>query len=229
MSNFPGFSPQAIQFFKEIKENNERDWFEANKSLYITYVQEPAVEFVIALGTRLQALSPDIQFDPATNGSGSVMRIYRDTRFSKDKTPYKDWLGIGFWGGPKKNHHSGVYFGFSADSGGLHIGSHAFSKEFLTAYRAAIAEDSGEDLQTALAQLGDGFIVQGEKLKTVPKEFPTEHPCGELLKHKSLYASAPPFTPADLCSPILVDNCAEYFQKALPFHQWMVKVGKSLE
>ena len=60
MSPFSGFPIQALQFFKNIKENNHREWFEANKPLYLTYVQEPAVEFVIALGTRLQALSPDL-------------------------------------------------------------------------------------------------------------------------------------------------------------------------
>jgi len=226
MSTFSGFPPQALQFFKDVKENNNREWFEANKSNYLTYVQEPAFEFVIALGARLQAISPDIQFDAATNGS--VMRIYRDTRFSKDKTPYKDWLGIGFWGGSKKNHHSGVYFGFSSEGGGIHIGSHEFSKEFLTAYRNAVAEATGEELQTALDQLGDGFTVQGEKLKTVPKEFPADHPRGELLKHKSLYVSAPPFSASDIHSPELVEMCANYFQKALPIHRWMVEVGKTL-
>jgi uncharacterized protein (TIGR02453 family) len=229
MSSFSGFPPQAVLFFKDIKENNHREWFEANKSNYLTYVQEPAVEFVIALGTRLQALSPDIQFDTATNGSGSVMRIYRDTRFSKDKTPYKDWLGIGFWGGAKKNHHSGVYFGLSSDGGGMHVGSHEFSKEFLNAYRTAVADDKiGTALQTAVDHLSKDFKIQGEKLKSVPKEYPSEHPRGELLKHKSLYVSAPPFTASDLHKPDLVGLCIHQFENALLIHRWMVEVGKSL-
>ncbi|HLF89923.1 MAG TPA: DUF2461 domain-containing protein [Anaerolineales bacterium] len=227
MSSFPGFPKEALKFFKDIQENNNREWFEANKSNYLTHVQEPAVEFVIALGARLQAISPDIQFDTATNGSGSVMRIYRDTRFSKDKTPYKDWLSIGLWGGSKKNHHSGVYFGFSSDGGGIHIGSHEFSKEFLAAYRSAVAGVIGEELQTALDQIGEGFTVRGEKLKTVPKEFPADHPRGELLKHKSLYVSAPPFSASDIYSPELVEMCVKYFRKALPVHRWMVKVGEA--
>ncbi len=225
---FQGFPPQAVQFFKDIQVNNHRAWFEAHKNDYLTYVQEPAVEFVLTLGPRLQALSPDIQFDAATNGSGSIMRIYRDIRFSKDKTPYKDWLGLGFWGGSKKNHYSGVYFGIFTEGGSLHVGSHEFSKEFLTAYRAAVADERGEDLVAALAPLNGHFALQGEKLKTVPKEFPAEHPRGELLKHKSIYVSTPVFPPNDLNRPDLIDRCLTLFQIALPFHQWMAEVGKTV-
>lgn len=227
--SFSGFPLQAIQFFKDIQANNNKPWFEVHKNDYIQYVQEPAVEFVLTLGPRLQAISPDIQFDPATNGSGSIMRIYRDIRFSKDKTPYKDWLGIGFWGGSKKNHHSGVYFGIFPEGGSLHVGSHEFSKEFLTAYRNAVAEEEGEALQNALAQLNGHFIVQGEKLKTVPREFPADHPRGELLKHKSLYASTSVFSPDELNRSDLIDRCLEAFRVAIPFHRWMVEVGKTLE
>lgn len=225
--SFSGFPPQAVQFFKDIQANNYKAWFEAHKTDYINSVQDPAVEFVLTLGPRLQALSPDIQFDAATNGSGSIMRIYRDIRFSKDKTPYKDWLGIGFWGGSKKNRASGVYFGVFPEGGSLHVGSHEFSKEFLTAYRAAVADEQGEALVAALAQLSGHFAIQGEQLKTVPKEFPADHPRGELLKHKSLYASSPVFTPAELARSDLIDRCLALFQIAHPFHQWMVEVGKN--
>lgn len=225
--SFSGFPLEAVQFFKDIQANNHKTWFEAHKNDYLTYVQEPAVEFVLTLGPKLQALSPDIQFDAATNGSGSIMRIYRDIRFSKDKTPYKDWLGIGFWGGSKKNRHSGVYFGIFPEGGSLHVGSHEFSKEFLTVYRAAIADERGEALQTALAHLDGHFAVQGEKLKTVPREFPADHPRGELLKHKSLYASTPIFSPAELNHSDLIERCLAAFRAALPFHQWLVAVGKT--
>ncbi len=227
--DFPGFPKDALAFFEEIKNNNDRDWFAENKQRYIDSVQEPAVEFVVALGTRLQSIAPEIQFDTATNGSGSVMRIYRDVRFSKDKSPYKDWLGIGLWGGPKKNHHSGVYFGFSDDGGGMHVGSHSFSKDFLAAYRAAVAEDrSGGELESALHELGKGFTVNGEQLKRVPPGFDQEHSRGDLLRHKSLYVSTPHLLPALLTSAALVPTCIDYFKKMLPVHRWLYELGQTI-
>lgn len=228
-TNFPGFPTDALTFFREIKMHNQREWFAGNKSRYIDSVQAPAVEFVIALGTRLRAIAPEIQFDTATNGTGSVMRIYRDVRFSKDKSPYKDWLGIGLWGGPKKNHHSGVYFGFSDDGGGMHVGSHQFSKVFLAAYRAAVSEERyGANLENALGNLGKDYTVNGEQLKRVPPGYDRDHPRGDLLRYKSLYVSSPHLPPDLLTSPDLVPTCTEYFKKMLPVHRWLYDLGDSL-
>jgi uncharacterized protein (TIGR02453 family) len=227
-TGFEGFPKDAIAFFAEIKENNRREWFTQNKQRYLDSVQEPAIAFVVALGTRLQALAPEIQFDTATNGSGSVMRIYRDIRFSKDKSPYKDWLGIGLWGGPKKSHHSGIYFGFSNDGGGMHVGSHSFAKEFLAAFRRAVAEKDGARLESALSNMGPGFSVNGEKLKRVPRGFDPESPHADLLRYKSLYVSAPAFPVDLLTNPNLVPTCVENFKQMLPVHRWLFKLGESL-
>ena len=86
---FEGFPKEGFKFFRDIKANNNREWFQEHKQEYIDYLQDPAVAFVIALGERLKSDFPGISYDTRTNGAGSVMRIYRDIRFSKDKSPYK--------------------------------------------------------------------------------------------------------------------------------------------
>ena len=100
MTTFTGFPQDGLQFLAELEENNERPWFEANKARFEEGLLQPAVAFVEIIGKRLQEeISAGIQYDPRTNGSGSLMRIYRDTRFSKDKTPYKTHLDGLFWSG----------------------------------------------------------------------------------------------------------------------------------
>ena len=217
-TGFSGFPPEAIKFFSEIRLNNNRDWFQVNKSVYIEQVRDPAVEFVIDLGTRLQRLAPSIQFDTAVNGSGSLMRIYRDIRFSKDKTPYKTWMGIRFWeGNSYKTSPSGAYFGFSDEGAGFHVGSYSWTKEYLAAYQQAIDEQSrGSKLAQIFEDLSEGYTLNGEKYKRVPRGFPADHPRGELLKFKSLFASVEGISIPVITSPELVDVCVKHFEKLLP-------------
>lgn len=96
LKTFSGFPREGISFLADLAGNNNREWFQANKKLFHEQLQKPAQQFVISLGLRLQEISPGIRFDPSTNGSGSLMRIYRDTRFSKDKTPYKTNISMAF-------------------------------------------------------------------------------------------------------------------------------------
>jgi uncharacterized protein (TIGR02453 family) len=87
------FSPQVFAFLRELEENNNRPWFEANKQRYIEVIRQPSKEFIEDFGPRLQAISEHFVADTRTNG-GSPMRPYRDTRFSSDKTPYKTNVGV---------------------------------------------------------------------------------------------------------------------------------------
>lgn len=93
---FAGFSPAIFVFLDGLESNNNKEWFEAHKEIYKNEIMAQAPDFVTALGERLQAISPNITYDTRTNGAGSMMRIYRDTRFSKDKTPYKTNLAFVF-------------------------------------------------------------------------------------------------------------------------------------
>src|SRR5918992_6326144 len=89
----PSFTPDLFAFLRELAANNDREWFAANKTRYVADVQEPALAFIEDVGVRLPEVSGHFVADARTVG-GSLFRIYRDTRFSKDKTPYKTHVGI---------------------------------------------------------------------------------------------------------------------------------------
>ena len=95
MPKFAGFPPQTLKFLKELERNNNREWFQANKSRYEDVVLEPALDFITTMGPKLHAISDHFVAIPKRMG-GSLMRVYRDTRFGKDKTPYKTNIGIQF-------------------------------------------------------------------------------------------------------------------------------------
>ena len=100
---FYGFPREGVQFLEDLAHNNNREWFEAHRQDYREHLLAPAQSFVIALGQELKSISSAIEYDTRTNGSGSIMRIHRDVRFSKDKTPYYTYLRVVFWeGGHKK-------------------------------------------------------------------------------------------------------------------------------
>jgi len=108
---FNGFPRELIQFYQGLSRNNDKSWFNEHKDIYARHVIAPAQDFVVSMGERLRMLSPGIVADTRANGAGSIFRIYRDLRFSKDKRPYKTFLGIFFWeGSGKKMENPGFYF-----------------------------------------------------------------------------------------------------------------------
>jgi len=233
--SFNGFPPDAVSFYREIRNNSNREWFAEHKSDYANLVLAPAAEFVGAFGGRLQSIFPAIQYDPRTSGSGSIMRIYRDIRFSKVKTPYKTWLGIVFWHGDrKKTENPGFYFGLDHEGAHLHCGWHGLPKEALHAFRAAVADDqTGSELEGILSNLrSSGYETGKPHYKRVPREYEADHPRAELLKHADLGITSPLIDPADLESARLIDRCAEYARAMSPAFQWLVnldKVSKALD
>lgn len=229
---FSGFPPQGLQFLADLVENNDREWFNANKPTYQDYILTPAVAFIETLGDRLRFIAPHIQYDTRTNGQGSLMRIYRDVRFSKDKSPYKTWVGIRFWEGAGKGSECpGFFLWFEAGQGGLFAGMYGFSPAMLKVYRQAVVdEELGTELEAAIAlvQAAGAYEIGGERYKKVPRGFDAEHPRAHLLKHKALYASSPRFSPKELSSPDLVEQCAAHCENMTPLHRWMVKAHAEL-
>lgn len=230
---FNGFPPEGLQFLADLGENNDRDWFDARKQVYLDNIVAPAVAFVETMGERLRFISPHVQYDTRTNGQGSLMRIYRDTRFSEDKSPYKTWVGIRFWeGGGKASQNPGFFFGFDATAGGLHVGMHGFDKSMLAAYREAVGGDKlGSELEAALeAVRGAGpYEVNGEHYKRVPRGFDPDHPRADLLRYNTLYVSSPGIAPAVLSSAGLVDVVVDHCEKMAPVQQWLVKVKQGVD
>ena len=144
---FRGFTIETTKFFADLAANNTREWFSAHKSDYERFVLAPARDFVLTLGNQLRVLSPEVVADPRVDKS--IFRIYRDIRFSKDKSPYKANLGLWFpvSGRGGKFENPGYYFHLEADNLMLGVGIHGFSKPLLKAYREAVVDaDLGPDL-----------------------------------------------------------------------------------
>lgn len=224
--DFSGFSRQSFQFYTDLLENNDRDWFMANKQRYEEHVIEPAQAFVAALGSRLAKLAPGTRFDTRANGQGSIFRIYRDVRFSKEKTPYKTHLGILFWHGDRKKkvENPGWYFGLDAHGAMFFAGLHTFGKEALVAYREAVANRPGISLAKQIAALKDaGYSIDGETYKREPRGFDSEHPRAALLRHSGLGIKSPKLLKKEITSAALLDACEERARTTLPVVRWLSK------
>ena len=224
MAKFEGFPKQTLAFLRGLGKHNDKAWFDAHRADYDAYYMEPAKAFVAAIGRKLALFEPGITAEPRVNGS--IFRINRDIRFSKDKTPYKDHLDLWFWEGPeRKTAVSGFFFRLRHDSLLLGVGNHSFDKDLLTKFREAVADDEmGKPLAKLQEKLAKaGMPCEGETYKKVPRGFDPEHPRADLLKFGALYAGVTlkPL-PTELGSAKLVTTCTGYFKKMLPLHRWLV-------
>ncbi|MCU0243400.1 MAG: DUF2461 domain-containing protein [Acidobacteria bacterium] len=222
---FAGFTKETVRFFAALRKNNDRDWFAAHRETYDRQVIEPAKLFVTALGARLRALAPGIVAVPAVNKS--IFRIYRDTRFSLDPTPYKTNLGIYFWdAGRPKMEATGFYFQLEPPDIYLGAGMYMIPDSLLGRYRKAVVDPkAGAELRKIVAAVRalPGYEVEGERYKRVPAGFDAAHPNAELLKHKGLWAGFGAKVPEELFSARLVDYCFERFEPVAPLHRWLAK------
>jgi uncharacterized protein (TIGR02453 family) len=227
-TNFSGFPNETLQFLKNLAANNDRDWFKAHEEDYHHTVLEPAQIFVISLGERLKTISKGISYDPRTNGRGSILRIYRDIRFSRDKSPYNTRLRISFWeGSSKKTENPGYFFAMDANEGILYGGIYMFPKKVLETYRQAVLDRSlGMELEAAVESVrGAGkYEVGGDTYKRVPSGYPAGHPRARFLLYTGLFAASPKIEPEILTSPALVEACYQYALHMAPIHRWLVQL-----
>jgi len=225
---FTSFPGETIKFYRQLEVNNNREWFMAHKQDYIDFVQLPSLAFINTMGERLKAISPGIVYDTRTNGSGSLMRIYRDVRFSPDKTPYKTNLGIVFWeGAGKKSENPGFYLHVALFGMGFYSGMYGFSKEMLAAYREAVVDQQlGDELTSAIEVVRSaGCQVGGEHYKRVPRGFDADHPRVDLLKYNTLFSSIMDLDPELITQPGFMDLAFDHWEKMAPLHHWLVKVA----
>jgi len=229
---FSGFPKRGLQFLNDLSENNNRDWFEAHKSEYQTYLLEPAQAFVAALGTKLQTIAK-VHYDTRTDGSGTLMRIYRDTRFSKNKEPYKISLGGKFWNSERKKSE-GPSFGFhlNANGIGLMAGMFDFSPPILQAYRDAVANDelgsTLEEILDSLIRVGN-YEINGEHFKRVPTGYDSNHKRSKLLRHNAFYVHIKEIGLDALETPKLVEKCFEHFNNMKPVYKWLDDVIREID
>lgn len=226
---FNGFSKTGLKFLADLRANNNRDWFQENKHIFQDDLMPSSQAFVETLGPRLKFISPDLSYDSRKDGRGSIMRIYRDIRFSEDKTPYYTYMRFRFWEGMNKKESPGIFIWLDDQEAGVHVGMHMFPKDFLNAYRDAILDDKlGLQLVGILEKLREvgEYEISSPYYKRVPRGFDANHPRAELLRQKTLYVSCPALKKAVLTKPDFVDVCLDYVAQMIPLHHWLLKVSK---
>jgi uncharacterized protein (TIGR02453 family) len=223
---FTGFPEQTFRFLAGIEKNNSREWLEAQKGDHDAYYVAPARAFVAAAGPKLREISHRIKFEPKVNGS--LFRIQRDVRFSKDKTPYKTHVDLWFWEGDRRGWDSpGFFFRMFSDRLMIGAGMHRFEGEALDVYRKAVLDDElGPALVQAMKSInGAGsYEIGGLTRKTIPRGFDEEHPRAPLLLYEGLYAGIETSIPEEAGSAAFVEWCAARWRDVSPIEQWLVRV-----
>ncbi len=226
---FKGFSPETISFFLQLRQNNNKTWFEAHRPLYDQAVLGPSRALVEVLGRKLETIAPGIHADPRVNQS--LFRINRDVRFSKDKSPYKTYFALLFWEGEgPKLECSSFYFHVEPPNLLIGAGIYIFPTHILKAYRQAVIDpEQGPALASALEAVRKaGFPIDGQHYKRVPRDFPADHERADLLLYNGLTARYDSVIPEVFYTPELVDFCFEHFQAMLPVHRWLVQLTTGL-
>ncbi len=182
------FPNSALTFLAGLEKNNNKAWFEAHRSDYENHVLEPLKTLVMGLGTAMAKRLPGLKYEPKVNGS--IFRIYRDTRFSKDKRPYKTHAGAFLWVGPgKKLDCPGIYFHLEAETVLIGSGAYMFARESLDPFRKHVATRGAALFKAVSKAENTGFVAGGESLKRVPPGYDPGHKYGNLLKMKGLHAT----------------------------------------
>ena len=217
MSNI---SKKTLDFIKDLKKNNNREWFNENKARY-TAAREEFVDFVTALIPQLAKFDPKVaDQDPKK----SVFRIYRDTRFSKDKTPYKTNLGGHVLPGGKSNVHSAAGYYIHLEPGNCFLAGGAYLPPgpWISAIRQEIDFNAKEFKKILNGKKFKEYFgeIEGDKLKTAPKGYPKDHPEIELLRYKSLLA-VHRMSDKQVLAPDFLKHATGVFKVLYPFDAFL--------
>jgi uncharacterized protein (TIGR02453 family) len=218
-TGFPGFPAEGMQFFRSLARNNRREWFQPRKHIYDEQVKAPMAELVGALCAEMMRFAPDYVAEPAK----AIYRIYRDTRFSKDKTPYKTHIAAVFpRRGMEKHGAAGLYFSVSPKEIEVAGGVYMPGPDALLAIRTYLAERHEEfsniigsrKLRTLVGEM------HGEQLSRVPKGFACDHPAANLIRYKQwlFYVM---LDPALATTPKLLPEVRKRFEAMMPFVEFL--------
>jgi uncharacterized protein (TIGR02453 family) len=237
-STFTGFRPEAIQFLVDLAANNERAWFQPRKAEYERLLKEPLEQMIAALAERFEARGIPLLADPGR----SPFRIYRDVRFSKDKSPYKTHLGASFpWVGHLATagdlttrseipmvHSSGGYF--HLQPGEIYVGGGIWhpDKPWIDAFRRRVDADAAEFHEIvdapAFKKTFGSLSGDGHSLQRVPQGYAADHPEAETLKMKDVVFGHR-LSDADAMSPSLPDVMADSYAAAMPVFRYLATIA----
>lgn len=218
---FDGFPAETLKFLRQLKRNNDRDWFQKNKARYEAAFVEPALAFIAAMDGPLQKISPAFAGVPKKSG-GSLMRIYRDTRFSKDKTPYKTNIGIHFRHETGCSVHApGFYVHIEPDSVFLGVGIWHPESKPLRQIRQTISEnpDDWKKVRDNRA-FRKHYELSGDSLKRPPQGFDADDPMLVDLKRKD-FIGVCQLDEAAIQQKSFVKDAAAMFRSASPLARFL--------
>ena len=205
--DFTGFPVAALDFYDDLEMDNTKSFWNAHKDVYESAVKAP-------MTALMRALEPEF-------GTAKVFRPYRDVRFAKDKTPYKNHQGAFVASGPA----TGWYVQVGAPGVRVGVGFYEASSSRLAAIRDAIADDKrGRQLQRIIGKLqAQGWELGGDTLKTAPRGYDADHPRIDLLRHKSMtLGKSYGFEPL-IHTPELLDAIRTDWRAAAPFVRWVTE------
>ncbi len=218
-AHYPNFSPDFFKFLRDLARNNNRSWFAKNKNRYERVVQQPCLRFIRDAGPSLKSISPNLVADTRPYG-GSLFRIYRDIRFSKDKSPYKTNVAMDFWHKKmsKGGQSPGLYLHISPSASFLGSGVWHPETPTLSKIREAIVEkpDSWKTVLDA------GLKLTGESLKRPPPGFDPNHRFIDDLKRKD-FISAVTFTARQITGPNFMNKFVTAGKSMNPLNKFLAE------
>jgi len=214
----PRFNPETLRFLRALKRNNRREWFNAHRDDYERHVRAPMIAIVERLAADFRSFAPELVASPKI----SMYRIYRDTRFSENKAPYKTHVAAVFpTRGLAKHEGAGLYFHISHQDVWIGGGMYAPQPPQLYAVREHIAANAGQ-LRAIVESpaFRRAIALEGEKLSRVPRGFPKDHAAAEYLKFRHFIAGAE--FPASLAaSPKFYPTLLSTFRAVIPLSRFL--------
>jgi uncharacterized protein (TIGR02453 family) len=218
---FPGFQPTIFQFLEDLAENNNRPWFQENKARYDREVLGPCMCFIRDFAPRLKKISEFFVASDRRVG-GSLMRVYRDTRFARDQAPYKTNVGIQFRHEFGRDVHApGFYVHIAPEECFLAVGAWRPDAPSLARIRQAIVERPDRWRRASRdKKFGQHFALDGEALKRPPRGFPADHPFVEDLKRTD-FIGLGDLSERDVLGKRFLDKVAASFAASRPFVRFL--------
>ena len=215
----PRFTPRAVRFLRALKRNNRRDWFNAHKDDYETHVRQPMIAMIEQLAIDLRDIAPELVANP----KASLYRIYRDTRFSPNKQPYKTHAAAVFpTRGLPKHEGAGLYFHIGCEEVWIGGGMYAPQTPQLVAIREHIASNVRRLRSIVESPAFTRHVgrLEGEKLARVPRGYPRDHEAGEYLRFRQFIAGRE-FPPAFAASPAFYRTLLRVFSEVAPLARFL--------
>ncbi|HUK65678.1 MAG TPA: DUF2461 domain-containing protein [Anaeromyxobacteraceae bacterium] len=209
------FTPALFTFLSELRLHNDRDWFERNRERYLRDVRDPMLRFIADFAPVLRRIAPRLVADPRPNG-GSLFRLYRDTRFSSDKTPYKTNVAAHFRHEAGRDVHGPAYY-LSLDPDEVIVGGGIWhpEPEALKLIRRTLEAEPAKWKRALLSPSMKRLEFWGDSLKRAPRGVPDDHPLKDMLRRKD-FAAGLELKEDDALSPRFMESCAEVFRALVP-------------